>query len=104
MGEILPVLGGSLQGSDVGPSSCLSLLMGAGGGMWESIPGREQKSGGIFAGNNVHLAPLPPGLAGGSSSAAAGQWQSVVALGAQLGQMAWRSPKASSLRGGERRR
>lgn len=41
----------------------------------------------------------PPGLAGGFSSAVQGDQHSAMALGTQMGQMAWRSPKAGDSRG-----
>lgn len=64
----------------MGLPSCLSLLVGAGRGWWESITGREHEARGIFSWKNVHLAlsiSLHPGLAGNSSSAALGEQQAL---------------------------
>lgn len=61
----------------------------------------------MFAGNNAHLAPsvsLHPGLAGKSNGAVLGPRHSAMALGTQMGQMAWRSPKARDSGGGGKRR
>lgn len=97
MDKILCLLWGILRGSNVGPC-CLSLFIGAGQVWCESVTGREQKAHGILTGNSVHLALSASSTGAGRQPLlhrpGRGEQHSVMVLGTQMEQVAWRSPKA----------
>ena len=102
VGEVLHLPGGFLQGL-YGPAwACLLEPDEAGGRV------SQREAHGIFSGNNVSGFECFPPSGDWQATPAQQYWEkskhSVMALGIQMGQMAWRSPKARDLRGWGRSR